>query len=166
MSKTTILAVGLGMIIVAAIAVAVISASLGEFPPVREAVSSNDDKKGPTSVDDSKATKSNSGLKYVDIKEGTGPEAKVGSSVQVHYTGWLESGEKFDSSLDSGKPFPVTIGKSAVIKGWTEGLQGMKAGGKRKLIIPAELGYGAQGYPPRIPGGATLIFEVEVLEVK
>ena len=105
-----------------------------------------------------------SGLKYVELKEGKGKEAKVGSTVQVHYTGWLENGKKFDSSLDRNEPFPVTIGKTSVIKGWTEGLQGIKAGGKRKLIIPPELGYGGRGQGP-IPANSTLIFEVEVLEV-
>ena len=164
MSKTTILATALGMIIVAAIAVAVISASLGEFPPVKSGAATSDNKSGPPSTADDKAVASNTGLKIVDIKEGTGKEAKAGSNVKVHYTGWLESGEKFDSSLDRNEPFPVTIGKTSVIKGWTEGLQGIKAGGKRKLIIPPELGYGGRGQGP-IPANSTLIFEVEVLEV-
>jgi peptidylprolyl isomerase len=106
------------------------------------------------------------GLKYVELKIGDGKEAKMGSTVQVHYTGTLENGTKFDSSFDRGEPYPVTIGRSSVIQGWHEGLQGMKAGGKRKLIIPPDLGYGADGRPPKIPGGATLIFEVEAVDVK
>ena len=107
-----------------------------------------------------------SGLKYVDLKVGNGAEAKLGSAVSVHYTGTLENGKKFDSSVDRKEPFDLTIGKTAVIKGWTEGLQGMKVGGKRKLIIKPELGYGERGSPPVIPANAVLIFVVELLEVK
>jgi FKBP-type peptidyl-prolyl cis-trans isomerase len=107
-----------------------------------------------------------SGLKYVELKIGDGTEAKEGSTVKVHYTGKLENGTKFDSSLDRGEPYDVTIGKSSVIKGWHIGLQGMKVGGRRKLIIPPDLGYGADGRPPKIPPNATLIFEVEVVDMK
>jgi peptidylprolyl isomerase len=114
---------------------------------------------------DEKVVTTSSGLKYVELKLGDGKEAKEGSVVKVHYTGTLENGKKFDSSVGKD-PFEVTIGKSRVIKGWTEGLQGMKAGGKRKLIIPPDLGYGADGSPPVIPGNAILIFEIEMIEVK
>lgn len=107
-----------------------------------------------------------SGLFYADLEQGEGDEVKEGDKVEVHYTGWLASdGTKFDSSVDSGQPFPVDVGKGGVIKGWDEGLQGMKLGGKRKLIIPAELGYGAAGSPPKIPANAQLVFDVEVLKL-
>jgi len=106
-----------------------------------------------------------SGLEYVDLVEGAGPRPKPGETVRVHYTGWLKSGQKFDSSLDRGEPFPFPIGKGRVIKGWDEGVAGMKVGGKRKLIIPAHLGYGDRGAGNVIPPGATLIFEVELLAI-
>lgn len=106
-----------------------------------------------------------SGLKYVDQKVGEGPEVKSGDTVSVHYTGWLKDGTKFDSSKDRGQPFPVPVGQGRVIKGWDEGLQGMKAGGKRKLIIPPALGYGARGFGGVIPPNAELIFEVELLKI-
>jgi FKBP-type peptidyl-prolyl cis-trans isomerase len=110
--------------------------------------------------------KTASGLQYWDIKVGTGAEAKPGSHVTVHYTGWLTSGKKFDSSVDAGKPFDFTIDKGEVIKGWDQGVTGMKVGGKRQLRIPPELGYGANGYPGVIPANATLIFDVQLLAVK
>jgi peptidylprolyl isomerase len=107
-----------------------------------------------------------SGLKYVELKEGTGKAAKAGDTVDVHYTGWLTNGKKFDSSVDSGKPFSFSLGAGQVIKGWDEGVAGMKEGGKRKLMIPPALAYGADGRPPVIPGNAELVFEVELLKVK
>ena len=106
-----------------------------------------------------------SGLGYVDLVEGTGPQPKTGDSVSVHYTGWLESGQKFDSSHDRREPIVFPIGKGHVIKGWDEGVGSMKTGGKRKLIIPAHLGYGQRGAGGVIPPGATLIFEVELVAV-
>lgn len=108
------------------------------------------------------------GLQYIDIKEGTGPAAKAGSTVDVEYTGWLQSGgKKFDSSYDRGaQPIEVTLGQGQVISGWDKGLVGMKAGGTRRLIIAPELGYGSQGQPPTIPANATLIFDVTVVAVK
>ena len=107
-----------------------------------------------------------SGLQYQDLVVGSGDEAVAGMTVTVHYTGWLEAdGTKFDSSVDRGQPFVFPLGAGRVIKGWDEGVAGMKIGGKRLLIIPAELGYGAQGAGGSIPPGATLIFEVDLLGV-
>ncbi len=106
-----------------------------------------------------------SGLKYVDMKVGDGASPQAGQLVTVHYTGWLEEGTKFDSSVDKNRPFEFTIGAGRVIKGWDEGVLTMKVGGKRKLNIPPELGYGAQGNGP-IPPNSTLIFEVELLAIR
>jgi len=105
-------------------------------------------------------------LKIEDMKAGTGAEATAGKMVDVHYTGWLENGSKFDSSVDRGKPFSFKLGAGQVIKGWDQGVAGMKVGGKRKLTIPSTLGYGPRGFPPVIPANATLIFEVELLGVR
>jgi peptidylprolyl isomerase len=104
-------------------------------------------------------------LKIEDIEVGKGPEAKAGDTVMVHYTGWLEDGTKFDSSVDRKEPFEVKIGVGYVIKGWDMGIPGMKAGGKRKLTIPHHLGYGKYGAEPTIPGFATLVFDVELLKI-
>jgi peptidylprolyl isomerase len=106
-----------------------------------------------------------SGLKYIDEVVGTGASPKPSQNVTVHYTGTLEDGTKFDSSVDRGQPYPFRIGTGAVIKGWDEGVMTMKVGGKRRLMIPAKLGYGAAGNPPKIPPNAPLIFEVELLSV-
>jgi FKBP-type peptidyl-prolyl cis-trans isomerase len=112
-------------------------------------------------------TRTPSGLVYWDIRVGTGEVAKEGSHVRVHYTGWLISGKKFDSSVDAGKPFDFTIGNGEVIKGWEEGVSGMKVGGKRQLRIPPSLGYGAEGTPGGpIPPNANLIFDVQLLQVQ
>lgn len=101
-----------------------------------------------------------------DIKKGSGPQVKEGDHVVIHYTGWLEDGTKFDSSVDRKQPFETPIGVGYVIKGWDIGVLGMQVGGKRKLTIPHELGYGKYGAGNAIPGFATLIFEVELLEIK
>jgi FKBP-type peptidyl-prolyl cis-trans isomerase len=118
-----------------------------------------DDKK------DSKVVTTDSGLKYEDLKEGTGDAAKKGDTVEVHYTGWLKDGTKFDSSLDRKQSFSFSLGAGEVIKGWDEGVAGMKVGGKRKLIIPAELAYGKKG-KGKIPPDSELTFEVELLKIK
>jgi FKBP-type peptidyl-prolyl cis-trans isomerase len=107
-----------------------------------------------------------SGLRYRDELVGGGPEARAGHHVSVHYTGTLESGSKFDSSRDRGKPFEFVLGAGSVIQGWDEGLVGMKVGGRRTLVIPAALGYGARGFPPVIPANATLVFDVELMAVR
>ena len=121
---------------------------------------------GQDSKTEPKMVTTKSGLKYVDEKEGTGKEAKAGDTVEVHYTGWLKDGTKFDSSKDRGTPFSFKLGQGRVIKGWDEGVAGMKEGGKRKLIIPYELAYGERGHPPVIPAKAELTFDVELLKVK
>jgi len=106
-----------------------------------------------------------SGLQYTDSAEGDGDTAEAGNRVSVHYTGWLTDGTKFDSSLDRNQPFDFNLGAGQVIAGWDEGVCGMKIGGKRKLTIPSDLGYGAAGAGGVIPPDATLVFEVELLEV-
>jgi FKBP-type peptidyl-prolyl cis-trans isomerase len=113
---------------------------------------------------DEKVITTKSGLKYIDRKEGNGKEAKAGDTVVVHYTGTFPSGEKFDSSIGA-KPLEFELGRRKVIQGWDEGIAGMKEGGKRKLIVPPELGYGAKARGP-IPANSTLIFEVELVKVK
>jgi peptidylprolyl isomerase len=111
-------------------------------------------------------TTTESGLQYYDLVEGDGPVAEAGQQVTVHYTGWLVDGTKFDSSLDRGQPLSFRLGSGGVIPGWDEGVAGMKVGGKRQLVIPPDLAYGETGAGGGIiPPGATLIFEVELLEV-
>jgi FKBP-type peptidyl-prolyl cis-trans isomerase len=119
----------------------------------------------PTKVE-GKGHSTSSGLQYWDIKVGTGPEATAGKTVSVHYTGWLTNGKKFDSSLDSGRPFNFELGAGRVIKGWDEGVAGMKVGGKRQLRIPSDLAYGPKGVPNVIPPNSILVFDVELLGVK
>ena len=120
---------------------------------------------GPTKVT-GEPTKTASGLEYWDIKVGTGAVAQTGHHVKVDYTGWLTDGKKFDSSVGTGRPFDFLLGGGQVIKGWDEGVAGMKVGGKRQLRIPPDLAYGAKGYPGAIPPNATLIFDVQLVDVK
>jgi peptidylprolyl isomerase len=119
---------------------------------------------------DNQVTEMPDGLKYTDAKTGDGATATAGNKVSVHYTGWLSDngakGKKFDSSVDRGQPFQFTLGAHQVIAGWDEGVAGMKVGGKRTLTIPPELGYGARGAGGAIPPNATLIFDVELLQVQ
>lgn len=123
-------------------------------------------KEGPPKVE-GEPTKTASGLKYWDLKKGTGAVAVPGMTVRVHYTGWLASnGKKFDSSVDRNEPFEFPLGAGRVIKGWDEGVKGMHVGGKRRLEIPPDLGYGAQGAGGVIPPNATLLFDVDLLGVK
>ena len=113
----------------------------------------------------SKVITTPSGLKYQILKRGSGRFATDGATVTVHYTGWLATGTKFDSSVDRGQPFQFTLGAGQVIKGWDEGVKGMRIGEKRKLFIPPDLGYGARGAGDVIPPNANLIFDVELLDV-
>ncbi len=123
------------------------------------------DKGGPPHVE-GKPTVTSDGLKIWDVKVGDGDKAIGGMDVTVHYTGWLTDGKKFDSSVDRGEPFTFRLGGHQVIKGWDEGVAGMKVGGKRRLEIPPDLGYGSRGAGGVIPPNATLIFDVELLKVK
>jgi FKBP-type peptidyl-prolyl cis-trans isomerase len=128
--------------------------------------SSTSDTSAPTKVT-GPGVKTDSGLQYWELRVGNGEAAKEGSRVRVHYTGWLSNGKKFDSSVDAGKPFDFTIGNGEVIKGWEEGVTGMKVGGKRQLRIPPPLAYGADGTPDgSIPPNATLIFDIHLLGVQ
>jgi peptidylprolyl isomerase len=124
----------------------------------------------PEKKSESKMTKTASGLQYEDTKVGTGATPKTGQTCVMHYTGWLwengAKGKKFDSSLDRGTPFSFPLGQGRVIKGWDEGVATMKVGGKRTLLIPPDLGYGSRGAGGVIPANATLLFEVELLDVK
>jgi FKBP-type peptidyl-prolyl cis-trans isomerase FkpA len=105
------------------------------------------------------------GLQYIDVVAGAGDEARAGQNVTVHYTGWLTTGQQFDSSRDRNQPFAFRLGAGNVIQGWDQGVAGMRVGGQRRLIIPADLGYGTRGAPGAIPPNATLIFDVELLRV-
>ncbi len=127
---------------------------------------SNDTFVPELNVDLSAMTQTPSGLYYQDLEVGTGTEAQAGANVTVHYTGWLTDGTKFDSSVDRGTPFVFSLGAGRVIAGWDEGVSGMRIGGKRKLVIPADLGYGDRGSGNVIPPGATLVFDVELLGVR
>lgn len=130
--------------------------------PVSSPESAGDPK--PAKVEESKFVKLDGGLKYAILKEGSGPGAGH-QEVVVHYTGWLEDGTVFDSSVKRNEPFPVVLGHGQVIPGWEKGLLGIKAGEKRQLVIPSDLAYGDEGMPPTIPPKATLTFEVEALSL-
>ena len=147
-----------------AITIILMSAVLFGQTAAKKPVTAHPAASGPTKVT-GEGVKTDSGLQYWDIKVGTGDVAKNGDHVKVHYTGWLTSGKKFDSSV-GGAPFDFTIGKGDVIKGWDEGVTGMKIGGKRQLKIPPALAYGEKGYPGVIPANATLIFDIRLVATK
>jgi FKBP-type peptidyl-prolyl cis-trans isomerase len=120
----------------------------------------------PAATEGAAAKPSPADLQIEELKVGDGAVAENGKTVAVHYTGWLTDGTKFDSSVDRGQPLSFVLGTGNVIQGWDRGVQGMRVGGKRKLTIPPALGYGARGYPPVIPADATLVFEVELMNVQ
>lgn len=152
MQRILIIVIGLGVI--AALAAMVFFANQGKQNTTTSGV-----ELGPNAVTTA------SGLSYEDLVTGTGAVASPGSMVSVHYTGWLTDGTKFDSSVDRGQPFDFQLGAGSVIKGWDEGVAGMKVGGKRKLVIPSDLAYGPSGRGS-IPPNAVLVFDVELLAVK
>jgi peptidylprolyl isomerase len=129
-----------------------------------QAACSGADAQGQAGSSGEKVITTDSGLKYIDQKEGSGEAAKAGDKVHVHYTGWLKDGKKFDSSRDRGQPFQFELGAGRVIKGWDEGIAGLKVGGKRKLMIPPQLAYGNRKVGP-IPPNSELIFEVELVKI-
>jgi FKBP-type peptidyl-prolyl cis-trans isomerase FkpA len=140
------------------------STALPQSSAHKSAQSARPNTNAPTKVTGD-GVKADAGLQYWDIKVGTGDVAAEGSKVKVHYTGWFTDGKKFDSSVDAHQPYEFTLGKGEVIKGWDEGVTGMKVGGKRQLRIPPELAYGETGYKTIIPPNATLIFDVQLLSV-
>jgi FKBP-type peptidyl-prolyl cis-trans isomerase len=152
--KTVIVILAITLLALAALAV-------GQTIPAKKAPATST----PTKVTGA-PTKTASGLEYWDIKIGTGAVAQSGQHVKVDYTGWLTNGKKFDSSVGTGKPFEFKLGAGKVIKGWDEGVAGMKVGGKRQLRIPPDLAYGEKGYPGVIPANSTLIFDVQLVDVK
>jgi FKBP-type peptidyl-prolyl cis-trans isomerase len=139
--------------------------SIAMLAQTKKPASSDKKADGPTAVSGKPITTS-SGLEYWDIKKGSGKLAEKGKKVSVHYTGWLTSGKEFDSSRDVGEPIQFDLGTGQVIKGWDEGIAGMKVGGKRQLRIPPALGYGPRGFGSSIPPNATLVFDVELMDVK
>lgn len=142
-----------------------VSATACNSDVFRRQVLSNTDFAKELNVDTTEMTTTASGLRYHDVTVGTGAEATAGRTVEVHYTGWLTDGSEFDSSRNRAEPFSFPLGRNRVIAGWDEGVAGMKVGGRRKLVIPPALGYGAMDMGP-IPPNSTLVFDVELLAVR
>jgi FKBP-type peptidyl-prolyl cis-trans isomerase len=153
------------LVVILIVAITLIAVSVAIAQTVAKKAPARPVASGPTKVT-GEGTKTPSGLQYWDIKVGAGAEASSGQHVKVDYTGWLTNGKKFDSSVGTGRPFDFTLGQSQVIKGWDEGIVGMKVGGKRQLHIPPDLAYGEKGYDPVIPPNSTLIFDVQLVDVK
>lgn len=153
------------LVVAMVIIVALAAALLAQTTAHKRVQTVRPNTKAPTKVT-GEGFKTDSGLQYWDIKIGLGPLAKAGDNVKVHYTGWLTTGKKFDSSVDANQPYEFTLGQGEVIKGWDEGVAGMKVGGKRQLRIPPDLAYGEAGHPPQIPENSTLVFDVQLLAVK
>ena len=153
-----------GIIIVLAAAALALALAACKDGDKKSAGNGDDIMNGPPSVS-GEPVETGSGLKYIEIKQGSGDSPEPGETIVVHYTGWLENGKLFDSSA-GGPPATFQIGVGRVIAGWDEGLATMQVGGKRRLIIPSGLAYGPDGYPPSIPPDATLVFDVELLEVR
>jgi FKBP-type peptidyl-prolyl cis-trans isomerase len=147
------------------VVVVVLAATVCAQTPTHRSIQVRPNTNAPTKVTGD-GVKTESGLQYWDIKLGLGPLAKAGDHVKVHYTGWLTTGKKFDSSVDANSPYEFTLGEGNVIKGWDEGVAGMKVGGKRQLRIPPELAYGDTGFKDIIQPNATLIFDIQLLSVK
>jgi peptidylprolyl isomerase len=124
-----------------------------------------EEKEAEKKAEEAKEIKTESGLRYIVLKEGTGPKPQKGDMIKAHYTGWLMNGKKFDSSVDRGEPFKTQVGVGKLIKGWDEALLDMKVGEKRKLTVPGDLAYGKRGIPGLIPPDAALVFDVELLEI-
>ncbi|GAA6620316.1 FKBP-type peptidyl-prolyl cis-trans isomerase [Scytonema sp. NUACC26] len=172
--KAILLSVGVMLVCVVVLVVAQVSvkdrntaiAAQMTDTPAPTQVTENNTLIASKAMSETNAVTTSSGLKYVELKEGTGATPKTGQTVVVHYTGTLENGKKFDSSRDRNQPFSFKLGVGQVIKGWDEGLSTMKVGGRRQLTIPPELGYGPRGAGGVIPPNATLIFDVELLDVK
>lgn len=143
-----------------------IAANVTATTPALTSLTENNILIASNTMSDANVVTNPSGLKYVELEEGTGATPEPGQTVVVHYTGTLEDGTKFDSSRDRNRPFEFKIGVGQVIQGWDEGLSTMKVGGRRQLIIPSELGYGSRGAGGVIPPNATLLFDVELLDIK